>query len=70
MLLLDEPVSAMDENARDEICRELRRIQRRLGITTLHVAHIKTEIGLLADRIATIDNGRLLDIQTLKENDA
>jgi ABC-type sugar transport system ATPase subunit len=51
VLLLDEPVSAIDEGSRDELCGELKRIQSALGITVLHVAHSQSEIELVADRV-------------------
>lgn len=51
VLLLDEPVSAIDEGSRDELCGELKRIQSALGITVLHVAHSQREIELVADRV-------------------
>jgi len=62
VLLLDEPVSAIDEDSRDELCSELRRIQRSLGITVLHVAHAQREIHLVADRIGRIKSGRIQSV--------
>ncbi len=59
ILLLDEPVSAIDESTRDTVCRELREIQRTLGITTLHVSHNRLETQLVADRIGILRDGRL-----------
>ncbi len=59
ILLLDEPVSAIDESARDTVCGELREIQRALGITTLHVSHNRLETRLVADRIGILRDGRL-----------
>jgi ABC-type sugar transport system ATPase subunit len=62
VLLLDEPVSAIDEQARDEVCQELYRIQRALGVTTIHISHNQTETNLLADRVGVLDQGRLLTV--------
>lgn len=59
VLLLDEPVSAIDEEARDEVCHQLRRIQRDLGITTLHVSHNRRETQLVADRVGMLRDGIL-----------
>jgi ABC-type sugar transport system ATPase subunit len=60
LLLLDEPVSAIDEAARDTVCRELKALQRRLGITTVHVSHNSAETALVADRVGRIDAGRMV----------
>ena len=68
VLLLDEPVSAIDENSRDELCRELRRIQRALGITVLHVAHAQREIDLVADRCGRIEAGRMQRVDVVSGN--
>jgi len=59
ILLLDEPVSAIDEQSRDTVCRELREIQQKLGITTLHVSHNRLETELVADRVGVICNGKM-----------
>lgn len=68
VLLLDEPVSAIDETARDAVCRELHRIQRTLGITTVHISHNQTETRLLADRIGVMHQGRLVSIEKTEGN--
>lgn len=57
VLLLDEPVSAIDEQARHEVCQELHRIQRTLGVTTIHISHNQTETTQLADRIGVMTQG-------------
>jgi len=62
VLLLDEPVSSVDEEARDALCRELKRIQRELGITTLHVSHNSHETELVADRVGVLDGGTLKSV--------
>lgn len=59
VLLLDEPVSAIDEPTRDPLCLELKRIQQQLGITTLHVSHNSRETALVADQVGYIKNGVL-----------
>lgn len=60
LLLLDEPVSAIDETARDDVCHRLRAIQRDLDITTLHVSHNRRETELVADRVGLLRDGRLV----------
>jgi ABC-type Fe3+/spermidine/putrescine transport system ATPase subunit len=60
VLLLDEPVSAVDEQTRDTLCRQLRRLQRRTGTTAVHVCHNFAEMLAVADRVAVIHGGRIL----------
>ncbi|MBN2350259.1 MAG: ABC transporter ATP-binding protein [Bacteroidales bacterium] len=57
VLLLDEPVSALDESTRDIVCMELRELQKELGITTMHVSHNLEEAFSVADRGAILRNG-------------
>ncbi len=57
VLLLDEPVSAVDEESRDAICAELKKIQRRTHVTTVHVSHNRREAELVADRIGVLKGG-------------
>ncbi len=64
VLLLDEPVSAIDEKARDTLCKELKHIQAALNITTLHVSHNRLETALVADRIGRLEGGVLCDVKT------
>ncbi len=59
LLLLDEPMSALDARVREHLCTELRGLQKRLGITTLMVTHNQDEAMLMADRIAVINQGRV-----------
>ncbi|GLK88024.1 putative 2-aminoethylphosphonate ABC transporter ATP-binding protein [Pseudomonas turukhanskensis] len=59
LLLLDEPMSALDARVREHLCGELRELQKRLGITTLMVTHNQDEAMLMADRIAVINHGRV-----------
>lgn len=57
LLLLDEPVSALPESLRDPICRELKDLQTRLGITTLHVCHNLDEALALGSHLIVMDTG-------------
>ncbi|MDY7560693.1 putative 2-aminoethylphosphonate ABC transporter ATP-binding protein [Pseudomonas sp. 10B1] len=59
LLLLDEPMSALDAQVREHLCRELRDLQQRLGVTTLMVTHNQEEAMLMADRIAVMNEGRV-----------
>jgi molybdate transport system permease protein len=60
LLLLDEPFSGLDAPVRDELRRELRRLQHARGLSTVLVTHDPEEAALLADEIVVIDNGQLL----------
>jgi molybdate transport system permease protein len=60
LVLLDEPFSALDAPVREELRRELRRLQRETGLSTVLVTHDPEEAALLADEILVIDDGRLL----------
>jgi ABC-type Fe3+/spermidine/putrescine transport system ATPase subunit len=59
VLLLDEPLSNLDPTLRERTRRELRRIIRRVGITTLFVTHEQEEAFDLGDRVAVLNGGRL-----------
>ncbi len=59
LLLLDEPPGALDQNLREEMQAELRKLQRRLGLTTVMVTHDQNEAVVLADRIAVMRAGRI-----------
>ncbi len=59
VLLLDEPLSALDEETRDDLCRLLKKIQHELQVTTLHVTHSPAEARRLADRLFVLRNGTL-----------
>ncbi len=67
VLLLDEPVSALDESTREAVCGELRRIQRELGVTTIHVSHHLQEAFSVADRAGILRDGRFQQIGPLAE---
>ena len=62
VLLLDEPLGALDRRLRQQMQVELRRIQREVGITTLFVTHDQEEALTLSDRIALLDNGALVQV--------
>lgn len=62
LLLLDEPLSALDAKIRISLRNELRAIQRRLGITTIYVTHDQEEALSLSDRIAVMNAGRVEQI--------
>jgi putative spermidine/putrescine transport system ATP-binding protein len=62
VLLLDEPLSALDKNLRAEMQVELKLIQRRVGITTVFVTHDQGEALSLSDRIAVMSNGVIQQI--------
>lgn len=60
LLLLDEPLSALDAQVRARLRAEIRSLQQRLGITTLMVTHDQEEALAMADRILVMDKGRAL----------
>jgi putative spermidine/putrescine transport system ATP-binding protein len=62
VLLLDEPLSALDAKIRVELRQEIRRIQRQLGITTIYVTHDQEEALSLSDRIVVMSQGRIEQI--------
>jgi iron(III) transport system ATP-binding protein len=59
LLLLDEPLSALDAQVREHLRRELRDLQQKLGVTTVMVTHDQDEALALADRMAVMRNGRI-----------
>lgn len=64
VFLMDEPLSSLDAQLREELRVELRRIQRRLGATFVYVTHDQVEATTLADRVGTLEGGRLLQVGT------
>ena len=62
ILLLDEPLSALDAQVRSQIRDEIRRIQIELGITTLFVTHDQEEAMAIADRVGVMNHGKLEQI--------
>ena len=59
VLLLDEPLSALDEQLRVQMRQELRRMQRELGITFIHVTHTQLEAIALADIVVVMEKGKI-----------
>ena len=64
VLLLDEPLSNLDAKLREEVRRELRALQRQLGITTLMVTHDQAEAMALGDRLVVMAEGRVRQVGT------
>jgi iron(III) transport system ATP-binding protein len=64
VLLLDEPLSNLDAKIRLQVRAEIRKLQKELAITTVYVTHDQEEALTLSDRIAVIEQGRLLQIGT------
>ena len=60
LLLLDEPMSALDHNTRLELQVELARVHKELGLTTLHVTHSREEAAALGDHVAIMLGGRIV----------
>ena len=67
VLLMDEPLSALDKNLREEMQLEIKHLQRELGITVIFVTHDQTEALTMADRVAVLDHGRLQQIGTPRD---
>ncbi|WP_341952633.1 ABC transporter ATP-binding protein [Salinibacterium sp. TMP30] len=67
VLLLDEPLSALDAKVRVQLREEIRRIQTELGITTVFVTHDQEEALAVADRVAVMRDGRIEQIGTPEE---
>lgn len=64
VLLLDEPLSALDAKIRVSLRTEIRQIQRQLGITTIYVTHDQEEAMSLSDRIVVMSEGRMEQVGT------
>jgi putative spermidine/putrescine transport system ATP-binding protein len=62
VLLLDEPLSALDAKVRVQLREEIRRIQRETGVTTVLVTHDQEEALSISDRVAVMNEGRLLQV--------
>jgi len=67
VLLLDEPLSALDEHLRVQMRQELRHMQRDLGITFVHVTHTQLEAIALADLVVVMENGRVCQAGSARE---
>jgi ABC-type Fe3+/spermidine/putrescine transport system ATPase subunit len=66
-LLLDEPLSALDMQTSRYLRFELQRIHRELGITTIHITHNQVEAEELADRIAILNAGEIIQVGSAEE---
>ncbi|WP_022879891.1 ABC transporter ATP-binding protein [Microbacterium sp. B19] len=64
ILLLDEPMAALDKQLREQMQVEITRIQRQVGITTVSVTHDQTEALTMSDRVAIMHEGRLVQVAT------
>ena len=64
LLLLDEPLSALDAQVRHYLRREIKEIQKNLGVTTIMVTHDQEEALSMADRVAVMDSGQIKQIGT------
>ena len=67
VLLLDEPFGALDPGTRDRLQQSFARLRRELALTVLFVSHDMAEALLLADRIAVMDAGRIVQLGTPRE---
>jgi ABC-type sugar transport system ATPase subunit len=66
-LLLDEPVSDLDEFTREAVCRELVRLQEGMAIPVIHVCHSSEEARMVADRVGIMEAGRIVQTGTPDE---
>lgn len=64
VLLLDEPLSAIDEQFREDLRWELGHLQRQLGVTTVYVTHDQREAMSLGDRIVLMNEGNIVQVDT------
>ena len=67
ILLMDEPLSALDKKLRDQMQIELRRLHERLGMTTVYVTHDQREALTMSDRIAVLNHGEIMQLATPQE---
>ena len=67
LLLLDEPLSALDARVRARLRQEIKELQRRVGVTTIMVTHDQEEALTMADRIVVMNQGRIEQIGTPTE---
>jgi iron(III) transport system ATP-binding protein len=67
ILLLDEPLSNLDANLREEMRFEIRRLHEEFAITTLYVTHDQAEAMVISDRIAVLEHGRVAQVGTADE---
>jgi putative spermidine/putrescine transport system ATP-binding protein len=64
ILLMDEPLSALDKKLRDRMQIELRHLHDKLGMTTVYVTHDQREALTMSDRIAVVNHGRIMQLAT------
>ena len=64
IVLMDEPLSALDKNLRERMQVEIRQLQRQVGATTLYVTHDQREALTMSDRIAVMNAGRIVQCDT------
>jgi len=67
VLLLDEPLSALDPNLRLEIRKELRKIHKKMRTTTIHVTHSREDAMMLGDKIAVMNEGKIIQVGDAQE---
>jgi putative spermidine/putrescine transport system ATP-binding protein len=67
VLLLDEPLSNLDARIREDVRHEIKALQAKLGITTIHVTHDREEAMVMSDRIAILDAGRIAQLGAPEE---
>lgn len=67
LILMDEPLSALDKKLREQMQLELKKIHRELGVTILYVTHDQEEALVLSDRICVMQNGRIDQVGTPTE---
>ena len=67
LLLMDEPLGALDKNLREEMQYEIKRLHRELGTTVLYVTHDQDEAATMSDRIAILNHGRVAQIGRPRE---
>ena len=70
MLCLDEPLSNLDYDTRLEMCDLLKTVQRRTGVTTIHVTHDRDQVRLLADTLFQFNNGSVRRVADMQFDDA
>ncbi len=67
ILLMDEPLSALDKKLRDQMQIELRHLHEKLGMTTVYVTHDQREALTMSDRITVVNHGRIMQMATPRD---
>jgi spermidine/putrescine transport system ATP-binding protein len=67
VLLLDEPLSALDQKLREHMQKELRSLQQKLGLTFIYVTHDQEEALIMSDRIGIMNKGELVQVSSPRE---